>query len=49
MAMVLVETKEVVQSGDGLAKSLFEGVAVVAPNIFDSLENLFFHDVHTVS
>ncbi|MBW2189894.1 MAG: hypothetical protein JRG93_09970 [Deltaproteobacteria bacterium] len=47
MAMVLVETKDVFQFGDGLGKSIVEGGAMVVPDIFDGLEDLLFHDGHT--
>jgi hypothetical protein len=47
MAMVLVETKDVFQFGDGLSKSVSKCVAVVAPDIFDALEDLLFHHGHT--
>ncbi len=46
MAMVLVQTKEALQFADGLRKSLVDRGAMVAPDIFDGLENLLFHDGH---
>ncbi|MBW2161957.1 MAG: hypothetical protein JRH14_18655 [Deltaproteobacteria bacterium] len=48
MAMVLVETKDVLQCGNGLGKSIVEGGAMVAPDFFDRLEDLLFHGGHTV-
>ncbi|MBW1875819.1 MAG: hypothetical protein JRI98_10670 [Deltaproteobacteria bacterium] len=48
VAMVLVETKDVFQFGDGLGKSIVESGAMVVPDIFDGLEDLLFHDEHTV-
>ncbi|UCF46360.1 MAG: hypothetical protein JSU89_04010 [Myxococcales bacterium] len=46
MAMVLVDTKEVLQLGDRLGKSIAEGGAMVVPDIFDGFEDLLFHDGH---
>ncbi|MBW2161247.1 MAG: hypothetical protein JRH14_15005 [Deltaproteobacteria bacterium] len=48
VALVIVETKEVLQFADGLGKSVFEGGAMVAPDSFDGLADLLFHDEHTV-
>ena len=46
MAMVLVDTNEVFQLGDGLGKSITEGITMVVPDIFDVLEDLLFHGGH---
>jgi len=47
VALVLVETKEAFQFADGLVESIFEGGAIAAPDIFDGLADLLFHDEHT--
>jgi hypothetical protein len=44
VALVVVETKEVVELTDRLGKSIVEGGAMVAPDIFDGLTDLLFHD-----
>jgi hypothetical protein len=44
VAMILVHVEKVLQPVDGLAERIVEGGAVVAPDIFNRLEELLFHD-----